>query len=184
MSTNVPAALMWDKRPLTEVKDGDYVPVNDFSLMTRTHPSQVHEWLKGGNLTSKPGMNGNRQTTMIKVLPISKMAPLLRDCGMSDKKLAVFEDEGYATGPAKKKPGRKPKAKPKHKAKLGPFGPKVYNKPGPKPGSKRKLKLSLVLAGSSSVNQYIAQSEEHGLDIKAYVALIDGAVKVGIVAAV
>ncbi|MEE9581089.1 MAG: hypothetical protein V3V74_07235 [Nitrosomonadaceae bacterium] len=178
MNAKVPASLMWDKRPLTEVKENDYVPVNDFSLMVRTHASQVHDWLKEGYMSYKNGRNGNRPTKMIKVLPLSKMISLLKDCGMSNKKMAVFEAEGYATAPAKGKPGPKPKAKDKP-------GSKPYNKPGPKLGSKRVPKPKPIPAGgSSNVNQYIEQSDAHKLDIKTYVAIIDGAIEAGIVAAV
>ena len=169
--------LQWDGRPLSEVKEGDFVPIGEFSVMVRTHPSQVHIWATQKNLPFKKGKNGKRNTKLIKIQSLARMLPILRKCGMNDEKLEILEAEGYDTDKKNSKMSRAAiKAGKSSKSKA-----RKSKKPGRKPGRKPK---PVPVESSSLIGKYIDQAEKHSLEVKDYVSIIEEAVNVGIVAAI
>ena len=183
------AVLQWDGRPLSEVKEGDLVPVGEFSVLVRTHPSQVHLWISEKNLFFKKGKTGNRETKLLKVHSLAKMLPILKKCGMNDKKLAILEAEGYDTDKKNSKMSRAAiragttRSKMVKRKKPGPKPQK--NKPGPKPGPRADAKPKPGPRESSSlIGKYIEQAEKHNLGVKDYAAVIEEAIDVGIVVAI
>ncbi len=172
MSRKTPSHLIWDGKPLDQIKADDFVPSIVFCDLVRTHNSQMNRWVNEGNMPYKDGRNGNRECKMIKVLPLAKVVGVLRKCGMSETKLEQLSQEGYGTiAKASKKP--KKREKPQNKKTAG-------KRPGRRPGPRPKPPVS----EASPVRKYIEQATKHSLDVEKYTDIIEDAVEAGIVATV